>query len=549
MKRRRHILYALAIALFGFAVAVYANSNKKNSPSVVHYDFTITMPQTGSTIRGCAVLKVVRSGADPRLNLDLADLSIDSIHVEGTRSEFERQDARIGISVGSSRGSSPDTIVVTVWYGGEVRDGLIIHTDQQGRWFAFGDNWPDRAHRWLPTIDRPDAKATVSWNIIAPAEREVVANGRLLGQSPYPPDAQSPGTSRTLTRWRTERPLPPYLMVVGVGPLKKTDLGMTATGLSEFPPGVPQTVYAVRELSEYLPGPFAKAGEIVGFFSELVGPFPYEKLAHVQSFTRFGGMENASAIFYADAIFRKRSISAGLIAHETAHQWFGDAVTPAGWGHVWLSEGFATYFEQLWMEKNQGREAFQSGMKNLRAEVLRSGVTYERPVLDTTQSNLIRLLNSNSYQKGAWTLHMLRSMLGDTVFFRAIREYYGGFRHSAATTDDLCMVFETMSKMTLRWYFDQWLRRPGAIVATVRWSFDEQQKTLLLEVGQNSKTGPYRFPLEIEAVSPNGERTLLSVEIPAERTVTVPVPTNLSVKPVKVILDPRDRLLASLDER
>jgi aminopeptidase N len=548
--RNRTITFGLLVlALSGFVVAVYPESGNKRAPSVVNYEFTITMPQSGRTIHASAVLTVVRSSANPHLSLDLEDLVVDSIHVGGRRTNFEAQNAKINLQVGSSRGSRPDTILVALWYGGEVRDGLIIHTDRQGRWFAFGDNWPDRARRWLPTIDRPDAKATVSWNIITPADREVIANGRLLGKSPYPPDAKDPKTSRTLTRWRTERPLPPYLMVVGVGPLTKTDLGMTASGLSEFSPGVPQSVYAVSELSEYLPGPFTKAAEIVEFFSELVGPFPYEKLAHVQSFTRFGGMENAGAIFYSDEAFRKKSISTGLIAHETAHQWFGDAVTPASWGHVWLSEGFATYFEVLYTEKSQGREALDASMKYLRDAVLRAQVTYERPVIDTTESNPMKLLNSNSYQKGAWTLHMLRSMLGDSVFFRGIREYYMKFRHLAATTDDLCMVLEKVSKKNLRWYFDQWLRRPGAIEAAIEWRFDVPTKTLMLEVVQESETGPFRFPLEIEIVSSAGARTLVQVEIAAQKAVSVPVPAKLVEKPAKVVLDPHNSLLARLKEK
>ena len=122
-------------------------------------------------------------------------------------------------------------------------------------------------------------------------------------------------------------------------------------------------MYTAPEQSKAMPGPFASAGDIVALFSRLVGPFPYEKLAHLQSSTRYGGMENASEIFYADGAFRRGTMNDELIAHETAHQWFGDAVTERQWPHVWLSEGFATYFSALWVREARGDSAFRTGLQ------------------------------------------------------------------------------------------------------------------------------------------------------------------------------------------
>ncbi len=338
-------------------------------------------------------------------------------------------------------------------------------------------------------------------------------------------------------------------MVIAAGPLVKHDLGLTAAGLSEFPPGVWQSVYAVPELAGYLPGPFSSAGAIVEFFSTVVAPFPFEKLAHVESFTRYGGMENASAIFYADDLFRRRDVSTGIIAHETAHQWFGDAVTPRSWGHLWLSEGFASYFEELWVEKSEGKESFRRGMKKLREEIADSRVTFERPVIDTLQKNYVRLLNTNSYQKGAWTLHMLRSLLGDTLFFSGIRAYYAQHRHATATSDDLCINFELVSHRSLRWFFDEWLRRPGIPILRIDWNFDQDLHQLSLAVEQDSSIPPYRFPLTIEIHNSGGEARLVTVDVPALRTARVPVPTNLTSKPLKLVFDPEVQLLAIIKSK
>lgn len=531
----------------GIALSLPAQKAPGKTAAIASYDFTITLPQSGKAIQGCAVLSAVRTKETDRLLVDLMDLHVDSVHVGGKPVVYRQQPASLELSLTGAATSAPDTVLVAVWYGGEVKDGLIIHTDREGRWAAFGDNWPDRARRWLPVIDRPDAKATVSWNVIAPADRNVVANGELVEQRPFPPDRQNPAIPRTLTRWKCSRPIPPYLMVIAAGPLIHVDLGLTAPGLSEFPPGVRQSVYAVPELSDYLPGPFKSAGDIVTFFSKLVAPFPYEKLAHVQSYTRYGGMENASAIFYADGVFMRRSVSTGLIAHETAHQWFGDAVTPETWGHLWLSEGFASYFEQLWVEHSKGVEAFRTGMQQLRREIIHSDVTFSRPVIDTLQTKYLELLNTNSYQKGAWTLHMLRSMLGDSLFFGGVREYYRRYRHSSAASDDLCEVLERVSQRKLRWFFDQWLRRPGVPDLSPGWRYDDKTKTLTVEITQAAKTQPYAFPLAVEVVSSQGRSSFFILQVPAESKAILNVPAVLSARPERVVFDPMGELLASIN--
>src|SRR5205814_7224157 len=144
--------------------------------------------------------------------------------------------------------------------------------------------------------------------------------------------------------------------------------------------------------------------DIVRFYASTVAPFPYEKLAHLQSATRFGGMENATAIFYSDDLFRKEGASnERTIAHEIAHQWFGDAVTEREWPHLWLSEGFATYFAALWNNKAHGDSAFKAGLKDIRDRVLNDTVAVaQRPVIDTIETNLLDLLNRNSHEKGAF---------------------------------------------------------------------------------------------------------------------------------------------------
>jgi len=539
-----------AFRRFGIFLALLAWSNgalgqqhpMQPGIDVLHYDFSLTLPDAGASIEGIALITVCRSQPADHLVLDLIDLRVDSVFVNQRTVKFSRTPVTLDIPLPEATGTAPDTLLVAVRYAGEVKDGLIIHADKKGRWFAFGDNWPARAHCWLPTVDRPDDKATVAWTINAPSDRKVIANGALIEEN----QVGAPSAHRTITHWSTERPIPPYLMVIAVGPLIGYDLGLTAHGMSEFPPGVNQSVYAVPELADYLPGPFKYAGDIVEFFAHLVGPFPYEKLAHLQSYTRFGGMENASAIFYANDLFERRSNGTGIIAHETAHQWFGDAVTPRTWGHLWLSEGFASYFEQLWVERSEGSGALRQGMSNLRREILASSTTQKRPVIDTLQTDPMRLLNTNSYQKGAWTLHMLRSLIGNSAFFAGIQSYYDHHKHSTATSDDLCAEFEHASNTSLRWYFDQWLRRPGFPDLSLGWTYDDVHRSVKVDIKQGSRFSPYRFPLKIETRTSDGHLHTVTIEVPALESVSIQLPSTFNSRPTRLVFDPDVELLANI---
>jgi aminopeptidase N len=295
-----------------------------------------------------------------------------------------------------------------------------------------------------------------------------------------------------------------------------------------------------------LPGAFARAAEIVQLFSQLVGKFPYEKLAHLQSSTRFGGMENASAIFYSDNSFRRRTMNDGLIAHETAHQWFGDAVTEREWSHVWLSEGFATYFAALWTRAARGDSAFRADMARIRRTVLADTTAVsKRPVIDTIETNLLRLLNRNSYEKGGFVLHMLRAQVGERAFFDALRAYYTKYRNSTVLTDDLRAEVERASGQSLGWFFDQWLRRPGFPEITATWSYDSTARETVIRVAQESRFGLYRFPLTIAVIDSTGEVKRTKVDLsPSNPTAEVRVPMAAATK--SIALDPDTDLLASL---
>jgi len=509
---------------------------------VLHYEFSLEIPDSGSFIRGSTEISVRQTAREGAFRLDLVDKHVITLRINDRSTAFRQDSAGLYVNLPMPR-SVPDTFRVDIGYEGIVKDGLIIR-EAQGRWTAFGDNWPNRARHWLPTVDHPGDKATVTWRIDAPANLTVIANGACVKSVPLGGD--NPSTPRRLTVWETKRPIPTYVMVIAAAPLVSKKLRMTATGLSEFPGGIPQAVHAFPEDQGYIPGPFEEAVDIVEYFSRTIGPFPYEKLDHIQSSTIFGGMENASAIFYFDQGFKRRQINSGLIAHETAHQWFGDAVTPADWPHLWLSEGFATYWAELWRQHDKGDSTFRASMTHMRDGILRSRTTTQRPVIDTAESRLMALLNSNSYQKGAWILHMLRSTVGDTAFYAGMRLYYEYYKHRSASSRDFQQAMEASSGMELGWFFDQWLRRPGFIKASFEWNTLESDREVRLTVRQSGV--PYRFPLRLAIETDDGKSVAATVDVPAEAEAIIRIPW--SGRPVaNIIFDPFVQLLWSITKR
>ncbi len=533
-------IIAFATAFLGHVAFASGQDVRPYRPGidVLDYAFTIDVPDTGAFIRGDAVVTVRRTGRVSALTLDLRGLRVSRVTLNDAVARFMRTDSTITVPLPAGNSGR---FRVRVTYSGTVTDGLIARKDSLGRWTYFGDNWPNRARFWLPSVDHPSDKATVSWTVRAPRGRTIVANGSLTASS-------ITGTgrrARVTSRWRESQPIPPYLMVVGVGPLTQVDLGETACGLAELRRCVPQSVYVAPELKGTMPGNFAEAPGIVEYFGSLIAPFPYEKLAHVQSATRYGGMENATAIFYSDAAFRRGGVNTGTISHEIAHQWFGDAVTEREWPHVWLSEGFATYFSALWTQKSRGDSAFKADMARIRDRILEDTVDVARkPVIDTLTTELLDLLNRNSYEKGGFILHMLRAELGDSAFFAGLRDYYSRHKHGTALTADLRASLEAVSGKRLDAFFAQWLERPGYPEMDVRWS-DRAVTSLEVSITQSGRFGLFSFPLRLALVDPNGNVRRVQVSVPAQLVTSVVLPVTGSV--ARIDADPDVQLLARIN--
>ena len=221
--------------------------------------------------------------------------------------------------------------------------------------------------------------------------------------------------------------------------------------------------------------------------------------------------------------------------HEIAHQWFGDSVTPDDWDHLWLSEGFATYFDALFDEWTTGAGSMKTVMAQAAKTVKKYRFARSEPLVDPAQTDLMKKLNVLVYEKGAWILHMLRGMVGDETFFQGIRQYYSRYQDGTAVSDDFQRAMESASGTNLDTFFKQWLYQPGWPEYQCTWRRLESGE-MEITVRQTQNTGLFDMPVEFEAASQDQkEKVRLKVRISAAiQTVTFPV----KFKPASVVVDP-----------
>ena len=226
------------------------------------------------------------------------------------------------------------------------------------------------------------------------------------------------------------------------------------------------------------------------------------------------------------------------MAHEIAHQWFGDMASEKSFPHLWLSEGFATYLTHIYIESKYGTDSLNTEMKNEREEIINFAKESGRPIVDST-SPLMQLLNPNSYQKGGWVLHMLRRQLGDAVFHTIIRNYYAAYAGKNADTRDFQKICEKESGKDLSVFFDQWLYSPGLPKIELKWKYDIKTKSISATVTQLQKN-IFQFPIEIQMLTSSGNLSTETVTVTKQnQRFDIPV----KEKPVKVNLDPGTSLL------
>jgi aminopeptidase N len=492
---------------------------------VLHYLFRLTLDDQTGAIDGEATVTVRIVRDDVReIALDLSSVAAErgmtvlGVSCDRRPVEYRHSGNRLLLTPASVASAGTD-LSFTVRYRGVPAAGLRPLDNVYGERTIFSDNWPDRARQWLPTVDHPYDKATAEFVVTAPSQYQVVANGVLVEEVDL-------AGGRRQTHWRQDTPIASWLFAVGVARF--------ATHHYDVVRGIPLQVWVFPQDRAKGQAIFELTGRrAFEYFSDWIGPYSYDKLAHVEASGVSGGMEHATAIFYGE-----RNVIKGdaPVVHEVAHQWWGNAVTEKDWDDVWLSEGFATYFTHLYTEHYSGRDAF---VRRLKADVAviadAQRTAPEQAVIHRNLSDMTRVLNRFVYQKGGWVLHMLRGLVGTERFWEGIREYYRRYRDGNASTDDFRQVMERSSGQDLTWFFDQWLKRPGLVKLAGVWRYDAVAKQVSIELSQTQPGPPYRLPLDIGVTSVAGARRITRVELTgAAGRFTVPADSE----PQSVELDP-----------
>jgi aminopeptidase N len=538
--RKNGVLAAVFLTLcLPLALAAQRHERVVDSWRPIHYDVALSFNDQLSEISTCRteITVEVLAANLTKIDLDFGDLPVDAVTVADAPARFERKPEVLDVFLehAAKRG---DKINLAITYHGRPKDGLIFAKDRDGRPSATGDNWPNRVHQWIPCLDHPSAKATVSFKVAVSPREVVVANGKYmnrLDQLPLP----------SIWTFEETKPIPAYCMVIAVSEGAKIDAnGPTVTPLSYY---VPQKDAA------YAPKGFAPAASALAFFSQTVAPYPYEKLALIVGATRFGGMENSSAIVFTNTLFdlrgnEKMSTRFGIpmriedvVAHEIAHQWFGDSVTESTWADLWLSEGFATYFAGLFIEKHESEAAFREYMRDAATRYLNYEKQHNAPIHDAETQDLMKLLNPNNYEKGAWVLHMLRGRIGDEAFFKGLRDYYKAHREANATTEDLREALERSSGKNLKEFFARWVYGAGHPIYQLSWGSMERSAgasvTVQLKQLQNGEA--FLDPVQVEFIV-NGQKKHETI-YPKSKLTSVSI--RLDANPTSAEIDPNGILL------
>lgn len=498
---------------------------------IQHYKFEIHLNDTTDRIEGRANVSVKFLKTIKHFTLDLIQenstnkgMSVHSVMSGGLDCVYTHTNNKLEIQP-VNPAKKGQIIDFQIKYSGIPADGLIISENSHGERTFFGDNWPNRAKHWLPTVDHPSDKATLEFKIYAPQYYELISNGNLVKKKQIE-DAME------FTHWKEDVPVPTKLMVIGAA-----QFAVDNTGNYEK---IPVSSWVFEKDKETGFQNYQFGAKALKYFSELIGPYPYSKLAHVQSKTRYGGMENAGCIFYHERTATSKNSQERLFAHEVAHQWFGNSVTEQNWHHVWLSEGFATYLTHIYNQHFYGDELFRKGLKQDSERVIRYFRQNPAPIIDTTVTEYIRLLNANSYQKASWVLHMLRMDLGDQIFFKVLQKYYAEYKNSTALTYDFQHIAETLSGKNLDTFFRQWLWQAGHPVLNYNWE-QTSSNTISLKILQTQAYhAKFEFPLDIRIVYKDGSAYTVSLRVSKVESIHH-LQTNDEVE--EIILDPDCKLL------
>ncbi len=541
-----------------FAFATSPRQFERDRPFLVdHLALDLSLEVAAKSISGNATLSVRR--VDPEaesLVLDAIGFDIAHVKVDGAEVPYTYDGRTLHVPLAKKLASAK----VSVKYRATPRRGLYF--------LEPDEHYPDRprqvwsqcqeedARHWLPCHDKPHVKMTTEIVVRVPKGWFALSNGELVGKELLA--APNPWTFH----YKMSEPHPSYLLTLVAGEFAELTASAprgaagTAAGPSTAKDQIPVVYLVPKGREEDGKRTFARTPDMITYFGELTGvPYPWNRYTQVVvSDFIFGGMENTTATtMYEHILLDARAAidvtSEDLIAHELAHQWFGDYVTCRDWSEAWLNEGFATYFEHVWREKALGRDEYDYALKgDLETYLSEAHGRYRRPIVCQDYDAPLDLFDRHLYEKGGVVLHMLRAELGTKIFWRGLKLYLVQHGRGVVETRDLMRALEEVSGKSLGRFFEQWVHKPGhpEIDVTIAW----EKEVLTVEVKQHQSSSDgvpaaFEFPLHIDVSDARGiRRERLRV---TQKTESFAIPCLM--RPAYVIVDPEMRVLGEVKQK
>lgn len=510
---------------------------------VEHMDLTLKLDPPSRKVEGEVTYRVRRLAEGQVLALDGVDLDVQQAHWLGADgkpgpavAEGERKTLRFPLPPGAG----PHHLQLR-WHAQPKRGLYAVQPDADEKRrpvHLWTQGETQEARHWLPSPDDPDERFTWSVTLDVPAGLVALSNGD--------PGAVESRGKRRRHRFDLRTAHPIYLLNVVVGPFREIVHAEKPVRVSSW--ALPDDVRRAEIVG-------AKLAAMIAFLGKITGtPYPHQRYGQVwvDEFTA-GGMENVTlttltrrALGDADSALDWEPD--GLLAHEAAHQWFGDTVTCRSWADLWLNEGFATYYQKLWTLHDLGPDRFAEEMAGARDAVMHTEAAKPRSIVQDRFTRPGELFDAHSYSRGAWVLHMLRTMLGAEAFDAGIADYLRAHRFGSVETGDLRRALERHSHRSLRGFFARWVRTPGLPQLRVRAQWRPQGGGLLtVSIKQTQKADPRRplFRLEVPVLVAGGaaeKGTIHNVVLQGrDGTLTLPMPTP----PALVMPDPEMTLLVN----
>jgi aminopeptidase N len=401
----------------------------------------------------------------------------------------------------------------------EIKGNMCIYTLSE----------PNYGPTWWPSKDLPNDKALYSMRLIVPRGFKAVSNGLLQ-------DTVQNDDNTTTFNWRTKYPIASYLVSLVVSHFSIWEQTYKSVDGTKT---MPVVYYAFPADSLKSVTDWSVTPEMISYLSKTFGEYPFidEKYGMAQFGWVSGAMEHQTVTSMSYFLLTGDNRFDNVVIHELAHQWFGDAVTLKDWKNIWLNEGFASYCEALWREHKNGKTDLIEAMKNFDAGYFKGTVYAPDGFIDNYA------IYTTIYNKGAWVLHMLRGVMGDSLFFDAMRVYYDRYKYSNAETSQLVSVCEEVYGAKLDWFFDEWVYtgtgRPSYEYSWRYEDFQNQKGSGVYSVWVNLKQVQkndlelYKMPVRFTVVTSEGEKEFTEFNDKAEQICQLVV----NSEPKDVILD------------